>query len=128
LTIISYNIAVVAYVSYEISTAKSLEALSNLGELAFSFSQIALEVRSADIQIRLNLPYNLTGLSQAIIATESLKNSILENYTSFNFCPASKIVSSTSGVNFWTYNEQPGNDANSLIEIIETYLQAVRLI
>lgn len=88
------NIVILVYISKEVEHSNSLTSLTNLGDLGYYLSQIALIVRSLDLGKKINIPsfYNTTDLENMISNLRSSQTKILDDFNSWSYCSHSKIV------------------------------------
>lgn len=88
------NIVILVYISKEVQHSNSLTALTNLGDLGYYLSQIALIVRSLDLGEKINMAsfYNITDLENMISNLKSSQTKLLDDFNSWSYCSHSEAV------------------------------------
>ncbi|OMJ87344.1 hypothetical protein SteCoe_10939 [Stentor coeruleus] len=88
------NIVILIYISKEVEHSNSLTALTNLGDLGYYLSQIALIVRSLDLGTKINIPafYNTIDLENMISNLISSQTKLLDDFKSWSYCKDSEVV------------------------------------
>lgn len=127
IVIVVYNIAILVYINDEVSKATSLNTLNNLGELAYSISQISLISRFLDFNK--NNPsftiFTLNDLELKVNQTRTLNDELRNNPNEFQMCGYSYLLDENK-MAYWEYTSQNHAQYGNLNDIISLILAKVK--
>ena len=127
IVIVVYNIAILVYINDEVSKATSLNTLNNLGELAYSISQISLISRFLDFNK--NNPsftiFTLNDLELKVNQTRTLNDELRNNPNEFQMCGYSYLLDENK-MAYWEYTSQHHAQYGNLNDIISLILAKVK--
>lgn len=126
ITIITYNIIILIYISNAIDHANSLETLNDLGDLAYITAQIALISRTIDTSLKSGTTpsYSIDDLRDRVESIKTLQEILLTTYNEWAFCDYSKIVKEKL-IPYWDYLDLPEIKHESLHTIIGLLIENV---
>lgn len=123
------NIVIIVYISKEVAHVSSLSGFIDLSNLLYSIAKTTLVVRSYDVYVRTG-KFDYFSLEDVKIAATELKKAqdkLLENYDSWSYCPASKIITSKPTA-YWVLENEPTLKFDSLYTVVGKLVQNVTLI
>ncbi|OMJ68132.1 hypothetical protein SteCoe_34507 [Stentor coeruleus] len=129
LILIISNIIILVYISQEVNHANSLTALNDLGNLAYSISQSILILRSFDKGLRLNMKnfYTQSRFEDIINDLKLLEENLVNDYDSWAYCPASKIVKENL-ISYWELETVPVLRFSNLRDIVNMIIQRAEFV
>ncbi|OMJ71243.1 hypothetical protein SteCoe_30601 [Stentor coeruleus] len=129
IVLIAASIAIIIYISQEVSHSNSLIALNHLNNQAFYMAQLSLVLRCLHVEnvANISLIYTLENAQDILIELKYYQDSLLKDYNSWSYCPSSNIVKQPI-VPYWVLEKSPVLKYTNLHKILELIIENVFII